>query len=200
MKVAVLTPILDDWPAFGRLVQEISSLLADLPLAIEIVAVNDGSAQAFDFSSLCVSAGVIRSIEILHLGLNLGHQRAIAHQFLFSAFHRAIGHYRRYSASSLRALAPPGCRLAAWRMLDPAGFFASLTNGLLLGSAIPSTRQVAFWDKVLVPASRRLDPLFGYHFGKSILARWTAIQLPSPAATTVRRNRRGSRPTYHQPL
>jgi hypothetical protein len=78
MKMAVLTPILDDWPAFGRLVQEISSLLVDLPLAIEIVAVNDGSTQPFDFSSLCVSAGVIRSIEILHLGLNLGHQRAIA--------------------------------------------------------------------------------------------------------------------------
>jgi hypothetical protein len=114
---------------------------------------------------------------------------APAHQFLFSAFDRAIGHYRRYSASSLRALAPPGCHLAAWRMLDSAGFFASLTNRLLLGSATPSTRQVAFWDKVLVPASRRLDPLFGYHFGKSILARWTATQLPSPAATNARQNR-----------
>jgi hypothetical protein len=114
---------------------------------------------------------------------------APAHQFLFSAFDRAIGHYRRYSASSLRALAPPGCHLAAWRMLDSAGFFASLTNRLSLGSATPSTRQVAFWDKVLVPASRRLDPLFGYHFGKSILARWTATQLPFPTATTVRQNR-----------
>src|SRR4051794_30742524 len=78
MKVAVLTPVLDDWPAFGRLVQEVSSLSADLPLAIEIVAVNDGSAESFDVSSLCLSTGVICSIEVLHLGLNLGHQRAIA--------------------------------------------------------------------------------------------------------------------------
>jgi hypothetical protein len=59
-------------------VQELSSLLADLPLAIEIVAVNDGSAESFDVSSLCLSTGVICSIEVLHLGLNLGHQRAIA--------------------------------------------------------------------------------------------------------------------------
>jgi hypothetical protein len=99
---------------------------------------------------------------------------APAHQFLFTAFDRAIGHYRRYSPSSLRALTPPQCRLVSCRMLDSAGFFASLANRLLLRSATPSARQILFWDSFLVPTSRRLDPLVGYHFGKSILARWTA--------------------------
>ena len=101
-----------------------------------------------------------------------------AHQFLFSAFDGAIGHYRRYSAASLRALAPPECRLVFCRMLDSAGFFASLANRLLLRSATPSPRQVAFWDKNFVPASRRLDRLVGYRFGKSILARWMMTNKP----------------------
>lgn len=95
---------------------------------------------------------------------------APAHQFLFSAFDRAIGHYWRYTASRLQALAPPRCHLVSCRMLDPGGFFASLANSLLLRSATPSTKEIAFWDKILVPASRRLDRLLGYHFGKSILA------------------------------
>jgi SAM-dependent methyltransferase len=98
---------------------------------------------------------------------------APAHQFLFSAFDGAIGHYRRYSAQSLMALAPPGCRLISCRMLDSAGFFASLANRLVRRSVAPSPRQVAFWNRVLVPFSRRVDPCLGYRFGKSILAIWT---------------------------
>jgi hypothetical protein len=99
---------------------------------------------------------------------------APAHQFRFSAFDKAIGHHRRYSASSLRALTSPECRLVTCKMLDAAGFFASLANRLLLRSAIPSAPQIAFWDKILVPASRWVDPLIGYHFGKNILARCIA--------------------------
>src|SRR5690242_9334785 len=78
MKIAVVMPVFDDWAAFGRVLQELSSSLADLPLTLEIIGVDDGSSEFFDFSSLAVPAGVIRSVEILHLGLNLGHQRAIA--------------------------------------------------------------------------------------------------------------------------
>jgi hypothetical protein len=59
-------------------------------------------------------------------------------------------------------------------MLDSPGFFASLANRLLLRSATPSAKQIAFWDKILVPASCRLAPPFGNRFGKSIRARWTA--------------------------
>jgi protein-L-isoaspartate O-methyltransferase len=104
---------------------------------------------------------------------------APAHQFLFSAFDREIGHHRRYSAAGLRALAPPGCSLVFSRMLDSAGFFASLGNLLLLQSAAPSPAQIAFWDKILVPVSRRFDRRLGYRFGKSVLALWKKT---SPAA------------------
>ncbi len=96
-----------------------------------------------------------------------------AHQFLFSPFDAAIGHHRRYSRSSLLTLAPPGCRLEWFRMLDSVGFFASLANKLLLRAAQPSPRQIRLWDRLMVPLSRRLDPLLGYRFGKTAVAVWT---------------------------
>lgn len=99
---------------------------------------------------------------------------APAHPFLFSRFDEAIGHYRRYERIDLMRLEPPGCRLVSCRMLDSAGFFASLANRVLLAAAIPSQRQVAVWDKVLVPLSRRLDIVLGYRFGKTVVAVWRA--------------------------
>jgi len=98
---------------------------------------------------------------------------APAHQFLFSPFDAAIGHHRRYSAGSLAALGPPGCRLSARLMLDSAGLLASLANRLLLRSAAPSPGQIAFWDRVLVPISRVLDRLLGRRLGKTVVAVWS---------------------------
>jgi SAM-dependent methyltransferase len=99
---------------------------------------------------------------------------APAHQFLFSQFDAAIGHHRRYDRASLWALTPPRCRLEAFLMLDCAGFFASLANRLMLCASLPSARQIAVWDRLLVPISRRLDPLTGHRFGKTALAVWRA--------------------------
>jgi SAM-dependent methyltransferase len=98
---------------------------------------------------------------------------APAHQFLYSAFDDAIGHYRRYSASTLAALTPPQCRLRASMMLDSAGFFASLANAMLLRTAMPSQRQIGIWDGLLVPISRVLDRGTFHRFGKTIIAVWT---------------------------
>jgi hypothetical protein len=78
VKIAVVTPVLDDWRAFGRLLQELSVLVTDLPFALEIVAVDDGSSVSFKGCPPALMAGVIHGIEIVRLGLNLGHQRAIA--------------------------------------------------------------------------------------------------------------------------
>jgi SAM-dependent methyltransferase len=100
---------------------------------------------------------------------------APAHQFLFSDFDAAIGHHRRYNAVSLMAVSPPHCRLRTCFMLDSVGFFASLANRFLLAATMPSPRQIAFWDKVLVPVSRTLDNVTGNKFGKSIVAVWAPL-------------------------
>lgn len=95
-----------------------------------------------------------------------------AHQWLYTPFDRAIGHYRRYSAQSLRACSPRGATLDVVRYLDAAGMTASLANRLIMRASTPTPRQLAVWDRGLVPVSRVLDRMLGYRVGKSLLAVW----------------------------
>lgn len=95
-----------------------------------------------------------------------------AHEWLYSAFDRAVGHHRRYTLASLAALTPEGLGIVRRRMLDCVGLAASSVNRFVLRSAMPTRRQIALWDRVMVRASRWLDPLLGHRFGKSVLVVW----------------------------
>lgn len=98
---------------------------------------------------------------------------APAHPFLFTPFDTAVGHYRRYTRASLRAVIPPELELRKLVYLDAAGLLASLGNRLLLQSAHPSEAQILAWDRFLVPPSRFLDPLLFGRVGKSVLGVWS---------------------------
>jgi SAM-dependent methyltransferase len=93
-----------------------------------------------------------------------------AFQQLFSAFDRSVGHYRRYTRASLAAIMPASLRRVRLRYLDSVGFVASLANRALLRQPLPSGRQIALWDRVMIPVSRVLDPLLAHTFGRSVLA------------------------------
>jgi SAM-dependent methyltransferase len=99
---------------------------------------------------------------------------APAHASLYTAFDRAIGHFRRYSTAALRAIAPAGLHESKLVYLDSCGVLALLGNRYLLRSAMPTERQILTWDRLLVPCSRWLDPLLLHKAGKSILAVWSA--------------------------
>jgi len=103
-----------------------------------------------------------------------GHVVALspAHQWLFTPFDKSIGHCRRYTKASLKAITPEGLDLVWLGYLDSIGFFASLANKLLLRQSIPTPPQIAFWDRVLVRMSEWVDPPLGYRAGKSVLAVW----------------------------
>ena len=92
--------------------------------------------------------------------------------WLFTPFDAAIGHYRRYTKTSLRSIAPPGLREAKCIYLDSVGLLASLGNKLLLRSPAPSKAQIQFWDRAMVPISRYTDRALNYMIGKSILGVW----------------------------
>jgi SAM-dependent methyltransferase len=91
---------------------------------------------------------------------------------LYSPFDQKIGHHRRYTKPRLAALDVVGLDVEAAYYADCAGYCASLANRLLLRQNLPSQAQVLFWDHWLVPVSRILDPLFGWKFGRSIIAMW----------------------------
>jgi hypothetical protein len=95
-----------------------------------------------------------------------------AHQLLYSPFDRAIGHHRRYNRASLLRCTPPNVQPILVCYLDSAGYFLSLANRILLNQSKPTLKQILLWDNYILPASRFIDPLLGFHFGKSILGVW----------------------------
>lgn len=97
---------------------------------------------------------------------------APAHNWLFSPFDAAIGHYRRYNKPMMRKVIPDGLKPTFLHYLDSVGMLASLANRLLLRTPTPSPQQIQLWDKTLVPLSKVLDPLLGYRLGKSVLGVW----------------------------
>ncbi|HWP41974.1 MAG TPA: class I SAM-dependent methyltransferase [Blastocatellia bacterium] len=97
---------------------------------------------------------------------------APAHQWLYTPFDKAIGHFRRYNKRSLTSIIPEDLECIELRYLDSVGLIASLGNKLILKSSMPTDRQIALWDRVMIPASRLIDPLSGYRVGKSVLGVW----------------------------
>jgi SAM-dependent methyltransferase len=95
-----------------------------------------------------------------------------AHQFLFTPFDKAIGHYRRYNRKMLSALIPAALEAVRVNYLDSFGAFASVGNRLLLRQSMPTLDQILLWDRRLVPISTIFDPILGYRAGKSILGIW----------------------------
>ena len=97
---------------------------------------------------------------------------APAHNSLYTEFDRSIGHYRRYSKTSLAQVTPPGTTLKRLFYLDSVGMLASVANRLFLKQGMPTASQIRFWDGVLVPCSRIVDAITFRTIGKSIVGVW----------------------------
>ena len=95
-----------------------------------------------------------------------------AYNWLCSPFDSALGHYRRYTAKSLAAVAPISARCERLFYLDSVGLLVSLANKLLLRQSLPTRSQILLWDGTLIPLSRILDPLIAFRAGRSIVGIW----------------------------
>ena len=107
---------------------------------------------------------------------------APAHQWLYTPFDAAIGHFRRYSMSALRRLQPGGSQEIVSRYLDSIGVLASSANKVLLKTSHPTRRQIRAWDRRLVPVSRFVDRMLAYRVGKSALIIWMRPLARTPEA------------------
>jgi SAM-dependent methyltransferase len=97
---------------------------------------------------------------------------APAFPWLYTPFDAAIGHFRRYTRKSLRAVAPHGLREEECIYLDSFGILASAGNLLFLHASNPSAGQMRFWDNYLVPISRFMDGALAFSLGRSVLGIW----------------------------
>lgn len=95
-----------------------------------------------------------------------------AHQWLFTPFDAAIGHFRRYNRDMLRAISPSELRVEKLMYLDSVGMLASAANRLLLRQSMPTAAQLQFWDGRIIPVSRVFDILLRNSLGKSIIGVW----------------------------
>jgi len=76
-RVHVLIPIYNDWDVVALLIPQLDRVLFEHRLLADVVLVDDGSTIRPD-AFACAPARAIRSLSILELRRNLGHQRAIA--------------------------------------------------------------------------------------------------------------------------
>lgn len=95
-----------------------------------------------------------------------------AHNFLFSEFDKAIGHYRRYNKKMLRKIIPLSLKQQKLMYMDSVGMLSSIANKYILKQAYPTIKQVKFWDSVIVRISKISDVVLMHQLGKSLLGIW----------------------------
>lgn len=95
-----------------------------------------------------------------------------AHQYLFSPFDKAIGHFRRYNKNMLKTATPKNLKQEKLIYLDSLGLLTSLANKWFLKQSYPKIKQILFWDNFIVPASKILDVIICYKAGKSLIGIW----------------------------
>jgi hypothetical protein len=78
MHVVVLMPLRDDWASAAELIRRFEQTFASNPCTFDILLVDDASLQACDAAEFQSKFTAVRTIRILRLRRNLGHQRAIA--------------------------------------------------------------------------------------------------------------------------
>src|ERR1035441_6941387 len=78
MRITVLMPVRDDWPSASELLRRLDETLIAFPCDLHVLLVDDGSVQQCKKTDFPSQFAVIKSVSILRLRRNLGHQRAIA--------------------------------------------------------------------------------------------------------------------------
>jgi glycosyltransferase involved in cell wall biosynthesis len=76
--VLIVTPVLNDWKSFARLLGEIDKVGRANDMHIRVFAIDDGSSEPPPQSTGLSSTSAVKEVQIIRLVRNLGHQRAIA--------------------------------------------------------------------------------------------------------------------------
>lgn len=90
---------------------------------------------------------------------------------LYGPIDRNLGHFRRHTRASLAALVrAAGLRIAKLHYVNTAGFFGWWMNARVFRREAQSERQIAFFDRWVVPWMSRLEATVPPPFGQSLFA------------------------------
>ena len=186
LRLTVLMPLRDDWRSAAELIRRVDQVISSDVGAVEILLVDDGSAQRCDHSDFQNEFTVVRAIRTLRLRRHLGHQRAIAiglvhvHQNLnFDSGIAGSAQFREFS---------PGCSyiqsakrsskfggLRPFQMAAEAAASRSSARGCRTGLNAPIGlfRPEPFKAPArTTPFSRQLTLVVGYQPWKSLFGVW----------------------------
>ena len=74
--MVILIPIMNDWESFALLVKRIDDVLSPEGIHAHVIAIDDGSSKRPE--KMLADFRAVKKLDILHLRINIGHQRAIA--------------------------------------------------------------------------------------------------------------------------
>ncbi len=90
---------------------------------------------------------------------------------LYGPIDRHLGHYRRYTKTSLRQTAEAaGLRPLSLRYMNTVGFFGWWVNAKLIPREEQSEGQIELFDKRIVPVLEKLEGAIAPPFGQSVFA------------------------------
>jgi len=93
-----------------------------------------------------------------------------AFESLYGPIDRNLGHHRRYSRVSMTTLAQDcGLGMSKLRYMNCAGFFGWWWNARVFQREAQSERQIAFFDRFMVPIISRIEARMRPPFGQSLL-------------------------------
>lgn len=99
---------------------------------------------------------------------------------LYGPIDRNLGHWRRYRRRGLDQLADAaGLRLRRACYVNLAGFFGWWMNARILQRDTQSARQIAFFDRFIVPLMSRVESAIPPPFGQSLLAVMEEAEKPA---------------------
>ena len=90
---------------------------------------------------------------------------------IFGTLDEAFGHHRRYTKDSLiAALTPAGFTVDVLRYVNAAGIVGWFVAGKVLRQRTLATRQVQFYDRLIIPWLSKIESLWSPPFGQSLVA------------------------------
>lgn len=94
-----------------------------------------------------------------------------AFQSLYGPIDRNLGHYRRYSRADIRRLArAAGLGVARMHYMNFAGFWGWWANARFFRREEQSERQIAFFDRWVVPVQSAVESVLAPPIGQSLFA------------------------------
>jgi hypothetical protein len=93
-----------------------------------------------------------------------------AHTWAFGEIDKAVGHFRRYNQKVFfQLLRSKGFKIKFWRYFNVIGLLGWAVNARILKITSQNTSQIKLFDKYLIPIQRKIESIFRFPFGQSLL-------------------------------